>query len=185
MNPNHNILIETPRLLVRPLLAEDAAGMFEMDSDPLVHRYVGNKPVQNIEQIREVIAFIQQQYIDNGIGRWAIIEKQSQDFIGWTGFKLMKEKINGHENFIDFGYRLAQRFWGKGYATEAGAAVLMHGIKHFGFKDIYAMTDVHNAGSRRVLEKLNFRLMQVFQYDGEPTWRENAELTNWYKYLKV
>jgi ribosomal-protein-alanine N-acetyltransferase len=67
------IFAETERLLLREFLPTDVQGMFELDSDPAVHRYLGKKPVQTIEQSQEMIAFIRQQYLANGIGRWAVI----------------------------------------------------------------------------------------------------------------
>ncbi len=182
MNPNHHIHIETPRLLIRALLTEDADGMFIMDSDPEVHRYVGKTPLTKLEQTKAVIEMVRQQYIDNGIGRWAMIEKTTNEFVGWTGFKLMKEKINGHQNFIDFGYRLSRKFWGKGYATEAGKSVMAYGLKHLNLKEIYGMTDLDNLASRRVLEKCGFQFIHVFPYDGDSTWREALQDTTWYQY---
>ncbi len=79
---NVKIVAETDRLIVREILPSDVDGMFEMDSDPEVHKYLGNKPVTEKEQISQVIHFVRQQYIDNGIGRWAIIDKTSNEFIG-------------------------------------------------------------------------------------------------------
>lgn len=174
--------IETPRLLIRELRPSDEYGMFAMDSDPEVHRYLGNQPVSTIEQSRETIAFVRQQYVSDGIGRWAVELKETGEFIGWTGFKLMHEMVNGHVNHYDFGYRHLQRFWGQGYAYEAAQAALDYGIKVLGFKDIYGMTDVENKGSRRLLEKLGFRLVEIFAYDAPPTWRAHfGEPTTWYK----
>jgi len=176
--------IETERLYVRELLPSDDKGMFVMDSDPEVHKYVGKSPVTKIEESRDVIAFVRQQYIDNGIGRWAIIEKATNDFVGWTGHKLMKERVNGHINYYDFGYRLAKRFWGKGYATESGRAALKYGIDQLGFRDIYAMTDVNNMASRNVLEKVGLVYIETFNYDAAPTiWRTEGEPTTWYKWM--
>ena len=77
--------IETERLLLRELLPTDDAGMFELDSNPEVHIYLGNKPVKSIEESREAIANIRQQYLENGIGRWAVILKETGEFIGWFG----------------------------------------------------------------------------------------------------
>jgi len=71
-----NVFAETERLLLREIDYEDEAALFELDSDPEVHRYVGNKPVQSIEQIQLVIGFIRQQYLDNGIGRWAVVKRK-------------------------------------------------------------------------------------------------------------
>lgn len=181
MNPNFDINLETPRLIIRELRLEDQIGMFELDSDIEVHRFLGNRPIQKMEQSLETILFVRQQYIDNGIGRWAIVEKQTNEFVGWTGFKLIKEKVNGHINFIDFGYRLKQKFWGLGYATEAGKAALIWGLEHFHFAPIYGMTDLNNKASRNVLEKLGFELIDVFDYDGIPNWRNPGAKTTWYR----
>src|SRR5580704_19424837 len=97
-----SIYIETERLYIRELLAEDEPGLFEMDSDPDVHRYIARKPLKTMEEIRTMLQYVQQQYIDNGIGRWAVIEKDTNEFLGWTGFKLMKEIANGHINHYDY-----------------------------------------------------------------------------------
>ena len=88
------LLMETERTYISELLQDDAPAMFEMDSDPEVHRYVGQQPTETLEKTRQVIDYIRQQYTDNGIGRWAVVDKQTDRFIGWTGFKLIKETIN-------------------------------------------------------------------------------------------
>ena len=176
-----SIRIETERLYIRELLPEDDQAMFELDTDPVVHRYVGNKPLKTIEESRAVIAYIRQQYADAGIGRWAVIEKSSGEFIGWTGFKIMRERVNKHEDFYDFGYRHLRRFWGKGLASEAARAALDYGTGMLGIRDIYAMTDVDNGASRHILEGLGFRLMEIFPYDGNPTWRTAGQPTTWYR----
>ncbi len=177
-----NVYLETPRLLIRELLPEDADGMFQMDADPEVHRYLGNRPHTDKEQSRENIRLVRQQYADHGIGRWAVVLKDGGEFIGWTGFKRMTEPVNGHVNHLDFGYRHARRFWGKGYAFEAAKAALDYGVEVLGFEDIYGMTEVNNTGSRRILEKLHFRLVELFAYDGPPAWRAfHSKPTTWYR----
>ena len=175
-----DILIETERFIIRPLQDGDAAGMFAMDSDPEVHRYVGGKPVETIEQTKAVIAFVRSQYAEYGIGRWAVIEKATGEFAGWTGFKYYNAEVNGHINHYDFGYRFAQRCWGKGYATESGRAALQYGLQTLQLRNVYAMTDVDNAASRRILEKLGFRFDGIFAYNAQPDWREAGEPTTWY-----
>ena len=178
-----DILLETERLIIRPLLAGDDEGMFRMDRDPEVHKYLGNRPYKDIEESRENIRFVQQQYADHGIGRWAMLNKITNEFIGWTGFKFMTATVNKHTGFIDFGYRLARDSWGKGYATEGAIAALNYGIENLHYKDIYAMTDVNNGASRRILEKIGFKLIEIFPYDDETyKWREAGQPTTWYKY---
>ena len=55
--------IETKRLILRELLPSDEVGMFELDSNPAVHKYLGNNPIATIEQAREIIEKIRGQYL--------------------------------------------------------------------------------------------------------------------------
>lgn len=158
----------TERLILRELMPEDASGMFELDADPAVHRYVGNKPIKTIDQARDVIAFIRSQYIDNGIGRWAVVEKSSGNFLGWGGLKLMRESVNGHINHYDLGYRFMQKHWGRGYATETAMASLAYGFEQMNLPEIFAMVNVENAGSDRVLNKAGMKYLGLFDDDNEP-----------------
>lgn len=171
------IFAETERLILRELEYEDEEAMFELDSDPEVHRFVGNNPVQSIEQIRMVIGFIRQQYVDNGIGRWAVVDKSTNDFIGWAGLKLFTEPVNRHNNFHELGYRFMKKHWGKGYATEAAKASVEYGFRELKLKDIYAMTDINNLVSKKVLEKTGFKFVETFKFNEEPT--------DWFKMSKI
>lgn len=81
------IYTETERLLLREILPTDVDAMFAMDSDSEVHKYLGNNPVKDKEQIRGVIEFIRGQYVEFGIGRRAIVDKKTNQFMGWAGLK--------------------------------------------------------------------------------------------------
>jgi ribosomal-protein-alanine N-acetyltransferase len=157
----------------REILPSDVDGLFQLDSDPEVHMYLGNKPVENKEQIIAVINFIRQQYVDNGIGRWAIIEKETSKFIGWTGLKFIRELTNGHINYYDLGYRLIQKYWGQGYASESAKASLDYGFDKLNLSEIYAMADCDNMKSNNVLKKIGLRFMETFYLD--------VKRHNWYK----
>lgn len=157
---------ETERLLLRELLPSDAEGMFRLDSNPEVHKYLGNDPVKDMSQIHDVIANIRQQYLDNGIGRWAVILKETNEFIGWSGLKIEKN-INGHERFYDLGYRFIQEFWGKGYAYESAKAFVDFGFNEMKLAVINACADVNNLGSRNVLEKCGLKPLNDFMLDGD------------------
>jgi len=158
--------IETERLLLRDLLPSDAPGMFELDADPLVHRFLGNKPVSTMQESMDMISFIRKQYQELGIGRWAMIEKASGAFMGWTGLKLVTHTINGQTNYYDLGYRMIPRFWGKGYATESALASVTYGVEELKADAIYGMADVKNTASIHVLEKAGLKKLGTFLYEG-------------------
>lgn len=170
-------LLETERLILREIVPEDEDALFEMDSDPEVHRYLGNSPIKTKEQIREVIKMLQQQYKDNGIARWAVIEKNSGKFIGWCGLKLFKQEVNGHINFYELGYRFNKKYWGQGFATEAAKACVDFGFKKLNLTEIYAMTDSLNVNSNKVLEKTGFKYIEKFDFEGDES--------DWFKLNRV
>jgi len=171
------ILVETERLILREILPKDVDGLFELDSDPEVHRYLGNKPVTDKDQIVDVINFIRQQYIDNGIGRWAIIDKKTNDFIGWTGLKFVTDLTNNHKNYYDLGYRLIKRYWGQGIATETAIASLQYVFDKLDASEVYAMADCENDGSNKILNKIGLTFIEPFDLDGIKH--------NWYKIDKT
>ena len=118
--------------ILREILTSDLEAMFKMDTNPMVYKYLGIKPVTTREEIEKYIQFIREQYRDRGIGRWAAIEKTSGDFIGWSGIKFNtgdEDALNGKQDFYDIGYRFIPRYWGKGYATESAKVALNYGFK--------------------------------------------------------
>lgn len=168
--------IETERLILREFRDSDAEGMFELDSNPNVHLFVGNRPVKHIEESIEYIKFVQKQYKDFGIGRWAVILKETNEFIGWSGIKYITEEINNYNNFYELGYRFIEKHWGKGYASEAGKAFVDYAFNEMNVEVLYAYADAGNENSRKILEKLGFRFVNSFEY--------NEELEVWYELKK-
>lgn len=164
---------ETKRLILREIHPDDVDGFFEMDSDPDVHLYLGTEPLQTKDQAAAAIQFIRQQYADYGIGRWAMIEKKSNDFLGWAGLKRVTEEYNNHSNFVDIGYRLMKKHWGKGFASEAAAASLPYAFNELQVNEVYAIADCENIASNRILTKTGLTLIEGFVHKGIPC--------NWYK----
>lgn len=175
------ILAETPRLYLREINETDTADLFEMDSDPAVHLYIDNEPVTSTDEIENVIAFLQKQYLENGIARWAVVEKASLECVGWAGLKLFREQMNNHQDFYELGYRFKQKHWGKGFATESGKAILDYGFAHLPTDTIFAITHPDNANSQKVLGKLGFEYKETFDYDGSPTFWFELTKDNWQK----
>ncbi len=171
------IFAETERLILREILPTDVEGMYELDADPEVHKYLGNNPVTSREQTVEVMNFIRQQYIDHGIGRWAIIDKKSNEFLGWTGLKLVTDEINNHKNYYDLGYRLLKKYWGQGIATESAFASLEYAFDKLDAKEVYAMADCENNGSNNILKKVGLNFIETFDLKGVKH--------NWYKIDKT
>lgn len=166
------IFAETERLILREIVQEDLESMFELDSDPEVHRFLGNHIVTDRKETERIIAFVRQQYLENGFGRWAMAEKSTSRFIGWCGLKRVKETVNNHSDYVDLGYRILRPYWGKGFATESAQASLNYGFETLHLDEIFAAAQTGNLASNKILTKTGFRLIETFHYDGA--------VHNWY-----
>ncbi len=166
-----NIYIETDRLILREIEEYDLQGIFELDSDPQVHRYLGKKPITSIQESKSIIQYIRKQYEQDGIGRWAVMDKKTNQFIGWSGLKYEKN-VREEMHYYDLGYRLKKKFWGKGIATETAQKSLDYGFQIMNLEEIYAGAHIENIASNKVLQKVGLKFIETFEYDGAPH--------NWY-----
>ena len=160
---------ETARLRFRPFADTDVAGMFALDSDPAVHRYlggIGGQPVTDPAQSAAVIAQIQEHYRATGLGRWAVLLRATGEFMGWAGLKQVPGPINGQRDFYDLGYRFRPAYWGQGYGYEAAHAWLRYGFDTLRLPRICAYADAGNAASCRILEKVGLRRGNEFEEGG-------------------
>ena len=168
-----NLILETERLILRPFESSDDQALFALDSNPNVHLYIENNPATKIEQVQENIKSLQNQYKQNGIGRFVVELKDTKEVIGWAGLKFITEEENGHVNFHDLGYRLREEFWRKGYAYEAATKWLDHAFSVMKIPTVYASAHIDNIGSNKILKKIGL------QQNGHYLW--NGLTCNWYE----
>lgn len=169
-----SIHIETERLILREFKVEDVNSLFEMDSNPLVHKYLGNKPVKTKAESLKYIQDCLPKYKDHGICRLALIEKESGNFIGWSGLRFINDyTFNNNTNFFDVGYRLDPKYWNKGYATESGLASVKYGFEILKLDAIYGITEMGNEASHKALLKIDLNYIEDFLYE--------EEKLRWYK----
>ena len=90
-------------------------------------------------------------------------EDETGEFIGWTGIKFVNDLVeNGNTNFYDYGYRLNENFWNKGYATEASIAWLEYGFNQMKIDKMNAYTHAQNGASNHILQKVGMRFMEDY-----------------------
>ena len=83
-------------------------------------------------------------------GRWGVVNRQDEDFIGWCG-------LNNIDGEIDLGYRFFRSAWGQGFATEAARACIEYGFGTLRLSRIIARALPENIASWKVLEKVGMR----------------------------
>jgi RimJ/RimL family protein N-acetyltransferase len=152
------MLIETPRLRLRPRIREDVEPIVIMDSDPEVRRFMGGPLDPEIHR-REVLANIL-------IGQpkhwsWAIERKDRVGFLGMCLLRPLEDT-----GFISIGWRLVRQHRGQGFATESSRAVLEHALRVLGIDPVVAIVDPRNFASIRVAEKIGLRRAGVSHHYG-------------------
>ncbi len=151
-----SLLIETQRLLIRPLEITDAPAMLYLNSDPEVVRYTGDGAFADLAGAEAIIRYVQDQYTQHGIGRWAVVFRQTGEFVGWSGLKYHPDAQE-----VDLGYRFCQKYWRQGIGQEAARACFEYGSTTLGLQRMVGRAVAENVGSVRILERLGF----VYQHD--------------------
>jgi RimJ/RimL family protein N-acetyltransferase len=155
------IIAETPRLIIRNWHVDDIVPYAAIIGNPQVMQFIGDglpkPPEEAIHAIEKYNGQIEQQ----GWARFAVALKESNEVIGFCGFDIYNDEL-------DFGYRLGQKYWGQGYATEAARAVLDLGVNQFKFPRIVCHAFKENVASIRVIEKLGIPFDKEWMFHGKP-----------------
>jgi [ribosomal protein S5]-alanine N-acetyltransferase len=145
-------LIETDRLLIRPWEPGDEAGFREMVGDPEMMRYISGGLPWDEERIAEFQARQRRHLASQGCCMGALVERASGRLAGVCGLQPMRASSE-----IEVGWWVAKRLWGRGLATEGGAAALRFGWETLGLRRVLAIAEPENQASLRVMEKLGLR----------------------------
>ena len=145
------ITLETERLVLRPLVPEDAAGLFRIISDPDNVRYLGTIS-SSVEQVRGYIDSHIAANAPHGLGFCAAVLRSTGDVIGRAG--LFLSNIDGKDE-VELAYLFDKAHWGRGYATESARAFVDYGDR-IGAGRMIAIVHPQNTASIRVAEKSGF-----------------------------
>lgn len=156
-------IIETNRLYLRELNLADANNFYLLNADQDVIKYTGDKA---FESINEAKSFLENYnpYQQYGYGRWAVIAKSNEEFLGWCGLKYSPEIDE-----VDIGFRFFKKHWNKGFATESAKACIDYGFEKLNLKTIVGRAMEANSASIKVLQKIGMHYVKhvTFQlHDG-------------------
>jgi RimJ/RimL family protein N-acetyltransferase len=147
-------VLETERLLLRGWRASDRAPFAAMNADPEVMRYIPSvlTRAESDERLERIVRALDQ----DGFGLWAVEERSSRRFLGFTG--LARPAFDAHFTpAVEMGWRLAREAWGRGFATEAARAAAAFAFDELGLAELVSFTAVQNARSRAVMRRLGMR----------------------------
>jgi RimJ/RimL family protein N-acetyltransferase len=158
----HPSRLKTDRLILRPWRGDDGPPFAAMSADPEVMAHLLAFP--SPEAVNSWITRQQAHLATHGFCLWAIESQDTGEFMGAAG--LLRIGYDAHFTpAVEVGWRLAHRFWGKGYAPEAASAAISFGFDRLGLQEIVANTAPQNGNSRRVMEKLGMSYDPADDFD--------------------
>ena len=153
-------VLNSARLRFEPMQEAHYDGLRQLNSDPLVMRFISGQP-ETPDDTHAVIARVKARWEALGYAWWSLIERDSGELIGAGCIQHLEHNTaNPHE----IGWRLRPDRWGQGYAIEAAERMARFAFDDLGVLLLCAICDPANAASRRVMEKLGMA------YRGVETW---------------
>jgi RimJ/RimL family protein N-acetyltransferase len=142
------VVLETERLILREMTADDVDDLALILSDPETMRYYP-QPLDR-RGVEEWIERNLERYERYGYGKWAVILKSERKLVGDCG--LAVQEVDGVEE-LEVGYLFNKNYWGRGLATEAARGCMEYAFGQLGRRRIISMIRPENLPSRRVAER--------------------------------
>jgi len=144
-------VLATDRLVLRGWTDADKAPFAAMNADPRVMELFPS--VLSADESDALIARTMEAFRDVGFGLWAVERRADRALLGFVGLAA-PACVAAFTPCVEIGWRLAFDAWGRGYATEAGRAVLEFAFERLRLNEVVSFTTVANDRSRAVMERL-------------------------------
>ena len=141
-------IIDTPRLRLRPWNDMDAPELYELARDPRIGTLCGWKPFECIDDAHEALSTFLA-----APDSYAVTLASTGEIVGSIALRI--DRDSPEARVADIGYWIGAPYWGKGYATEAGKAIIDR-ARELSVKTMVLKYFDGNDASRRVSEKLGF-----------------------------
>ncbi len=145
----HELL--TPRLVLRQWRPADRPSFAELNADETVMRHFTN--TLTVTESDALVDRLSGDIEINGWGFWAIERRTTGAFVGFTGLQAQPDRFT-FSPCVEIGWRLAQRHWGQGFATEAAIAAVEFGFTQLEVQKIASFTTLKNTASQNVMRRI-------------------------------
>lgn len=146
------IYLETDRLVLRNWIDSDRDLFREIFSDPKVMEFFPYR--RSHDEADETMIRVREMIDRDGVGFFATVLKETEEPIGFCGLSLTNLEPALPTDTVEIGWRLATRFWGHGYVTEAARALLAFGFEERGYDEIVSFAVAANTRSTGVMERI-------------------------------
>lgn len=144
-------VINSERLILRPMTLDDTNALFELTSDLETAKYVSNIH----RNLNDTADYIVTKFLNAPLGQFAIEEKLTGKMIGSVSYN----RIDSLMKTAEIGYMLNRHYWNKGYMTETLKTMLEYGFEKFEFNSLMAVFDKNNVASRKVILKSGLKYL--------------------------
>lgn len=152
---------ETERLGFRRWKEDDKIPLAKMNANVKVMKYFTNVLLK--KQSDEFVDKIMKHFNEQGFGLWVVEIKEAHVFIGFIGF-FMATFESDFTPCVEIGWRLDNKYWNKGYATEGAKACIKYGFDILGMNAIYSFTSQLNKPSMNVMKKIGLEEASTFNH---------------------
>lgn len=143
--------LETKRLFLRQPAHQDTVAIFEQYAqDSEVTKYLSWQPHESIIKTENYVNRCILSWVNSSAFPFVLIRKENAQLIGMAEIRIDKHKA-------DLGYVLAKLEWGKGFMPEAMQALAEWALEQEQIYRIWAVCDVENIASARVMEKIGMQ----------------------------
>lgn len=159
MEVGDSMSIETKNLVIRPFNLFDTEKVYKMSQELAMKTFLPDQVYESLEQTKEVIEFLMSKY-----GHQSIIDqlpyvlgiglKENNELIGHVGLSRI-------DKGIEIGYAIEEKYQGHNYATEAVIAMTSLALSNPLVNEIWAVIDLKNIASIKVLEKCNYKHIDI------------------------
>ncbi|RDI41087.1 ribosomal-protein-alanine N-acetyltransferase [Falsibacillus pallidus] len=153
--------IHTKRVLLRKFKDEDIIDFYEIVKKHEVGEWLGVERGMTFVESENYINTIINHWTIHKFGVWAVISKINNRIIGHCGLRCFNETQD-----VEIIYLLEPKFWGQGFATEAGAAAVQFAFESLKIDTLHARIRSSNGKSKNVIKKLGFSFVEDREYEG-------------------
>lgn len=158
--------LETERLVLRAFEPADARALFDLVQASRAHLEPWLLWPERVATLAALEEWVARPFDASDTNRLGLFTKAENELLGAAGLRARSLEPKSSWFYVDVGYWLAPGALGQGYATEAARRLALHAFDDLDAPRVEIRTEPHNERSRRVAERLGFRLEGVLRSVG-------------------
>lgn len=158
-----SLILETQRLLLRPILESELSTLHAIFIEPYVRKYLCDGKIFSLQQVEEMRTESQKNFEEKRFGLWFVETKSEKEIIGFVGLWYFFD-----EKQPQLVYALLPKATKKGYASEAATKILEYCFNELGYQYLLASCDQPNIESQKVAERIGMRKVDEKIVDDKP-----------------